>query len=107
MEPLRRENGWVQSFNDEKGFGFLRAEDGQAIFVHRNSIMCPPEAIYDFPLKLYRGEMVSFYRQCNDKKNPAARFVTGLGDYPALCFSERARAHPPRIEVPAVSPESP
>jgi len=33
-----RETGTVKWFNDRKGFGFIKREDGDDLFVHQNSI---------------------------------------------------------------------
>ncbi len=33
-----RETGTVKWFNDKKGFGFIKREDGDDLFVHHNSI---------------------------------------------------------------------
>ncbi|MBC8185745.1 MAG: cold shock domain-containing protein [Candidatus Marinimicrobia bacterium] len=33
-----RETGTVKWFNDKKGFGFIKREDGEDLFVHHNSI---------------------------------------------------------------------
>ncbi len=34
----KRENGTVKWFNDQKGFGFIKREQGDDLFVHKNSI---------------------------------------------------------------------
>ncbi|MCB2197798.1 cold shock domain-containing protein [bacterium] len=45
--------GTVKSFNSEKGFGFIRIEDGDDVFVHHT-------AIEDDSKELAKGQQVEF-----------------------------------------------
>ena len=47
-------NGTVKWFNEEKGFGFITAEDGKEVFVHFSEIQ------KDGFKKLSEGEEVTF-----------------------------------------------
>ena len=47
-------NGTVKWFNEEKGFGFITAEDGKEVFAHFSEIQ------KDGFKKLSEGEVVTF-----------------------------------------------
>jgi CspA family cold shock protein len=62
-------NGTVKWFNDQKGYGFIKQEDGPDIFVHYSGI------IGDGFKSLKEGDQVTFDIE-EGKKGPAAVNVT-------------------------------
>ena len=62
-------NGTVKWFNDQKGYGFIKQEDGPDIFVHYSGI------IGDGFKTLKEGDQVTFDIE-QGKKGPAAVNVT-------------------------------
>jgi CspA family cold shock protein len=62
-------NGTVKWFNDQKGYGFIKQEDGPDIFVHYSGI------IGDGFKTLKEGDRVTFDVE-QGKKGPAAVNVT-------------------------------
>jgi CspA family cold shock protein len=62
-------NGTVKWFNDQKGYGFIKQEDGPDIFVHYSGI------IGDGFKTLKEGDQVTFDVE-QGKKGPAAVNVT-------------------------------
>ncbi|WP_320047630.1 cold-shock protein [Ilyobacter sp.] len=62
-------NGTVKWFNQEKGFGFITAEDGTDVFVHFSQINKPGFKT------LEEGERVSF-EITQGQKGPQASNVT-------------------------------
>lgn len=62
-------NGTVKWFNDQKGYGFIKQEDGPDIFVHYSGI------IGDGFKSLKEGDRVTFDIE-EGKKGPAAVNVT-------------------------------
>ncbi len=63
--------GTVKWFNDEKGYGFIKQENGKDIFVHYNSINGNGRKT------LYEGQKVSF-EVVDGKKGPQAENVTPM-----------------------------
>lgn len=53
--------GTVKMFNKEKGFGFIRAEDGQDVFFHYSAI------VMDGYKTAAEGELVEFDREESDR----------------------------------------
>jgi CspA family cold shock protein len=53
--------GTVKMFNKEKGFGFIRAEDGQDVFFHYSAIAM------DGYKTAIEGELVEFDREESDR----------------------------------------
>ena len=64
--------GTVKWFNDTKGFGFIKADDGQEVFVHQTAI----EA--DGFRTLAEGERVEF-EMSQGQKGPKAEKVRRAG----------------------------
>ena len=64
--------GVVKWFNDEKGFGFIKQENGKDIFVHYNSIVGTGRKT------LREGQKVSF-EIIDGKKGPQADKVEEQG----------------------------
>ena len=62
--------GTVKWFNDEKGFGFITAEDGKDVFAHFSQIKA------DGFKKLTEGEEVTFDIVDGDKGPQASNIVT-------------------------------
>ena len=55
--------GRVKNFNEVRGFGFIRGEDGKEYFVHITDVMAEQS--------LYRGRIVEFDPDINEKGNVA------------------------------------
>ena len=62
--------GTVKWFNEEKGFGFITAEDGKDVFAHFSQIKA------DGFKKLTEGEEVTFGIVDGDKGPQASNIVT-------------------------------
>lgn len=65
------ENGTVKWFNDQKGFGFIKKEDGNDVFVHYSGIKGRGYR------SLAEGDPVAFEIEEGDK-GPAAKNVVKL-----------------------------
>jgi cold shock protein len=65
------ERGTVKWFNDQKGFGFIKKEDGNDVFVHYSGIKGEGYK------SLAEGDMVTFEVEMGDK-GPAAKEVAKL-----------------------------
>ena len=64
-------NGTVKWFNNDKGFGFITAEDGTDVFVHYSAINKPGHKTLD------EGEKVTF-EVTDGEKGPKAVNVNPL-----------------------------
>ena len=64
-------NGTVKWFNEEKGFGFITAEDGKEVFAHFSEIQ------KDGFKKLTEGEEVTF-DVTNGAKGPQASNIKSV-----------------------------
>ena len=64
-------NGTVKWFNEEKGFGFITAEDGKEVFAHFSEIQ------KDGFKKLSEGEEVTF-EVTNGAKGPQASNIKSV-----------------------------
>lgn len=64
-------NGTVKWFNDKKGYGFIRQEEGPEIFVHYSSINQPGFKT------LSEGETVSFEIE-ESQRGPVAKNVSKM-----------------------------
>jgi len=64
-------NGTVKWFNDKKGYGFIRQEEGREIFVHYSSINQPGFKT------LSEGETVSFEIE-ESQRGPVAKNVSKM-----------------------------
>lgn len=71
MEKNSMANGIVKWFNDSKGFGFIKEENGKEVFVHHSAIN---GSGFKF---LSEGDRVSF-DVVQGAKGPAAANVTRL-----------------------------
>lgn len=58
--------GTIKMFNKEKGFGFIRAEDGNDVFFHYSSL------VMDGFKTVEQGEVVSFDLEQSDRGLRAA-----------------------------------
>ncbi len=68
-------NGTVKWFDAQKGFGFIKKEDGEDIFVHHSSINMDGFRI------LSKGEEVMFEVE-KSQRGLAARNVTKMESFP-------------------------
>ena len=71
-----REHGEVKWFNVSKGFGFIRRDNGEEIFVHFRSLRGPNRD----RRQLKEGQRVSFV-VADSEKGPQAEEVEPLGDH--------------------------
>ena len=60
--------GTVKNFNKEKGFGFIRAEDGHDVFFHYSAL------VMDGYRTAEAGEQVEFEEEASDR-GPRAKSV--------------------------------
>ncbi|KAL8098088.1 uncharacterized protein LOC141684865 [Apium graveolens] len=75
-EEVPRSGGVVLRFNDQKGFGFIKPDDGgDDLFVHHTDIK------YDGYRTLYPGQLVEFYVLLDENKTKAVE-VTGPNGSP-------------------------
>lgn len=65
-------NGTVKFFNEEKGFGFIVADDGKEIFVHKSAL---PEGV-----SIREGDAVTFDMEEGDRGLKAVNVTKGSGD---------------------------
>ncbi|MBU0639979.1 MAG: cold-shock protein [Planctomycetes bacterium] len=65
--------GTVKWFNDTKGYGFIRADDGQDVFVHHSEIKAEGFR------SLKEGQEVEF-EMADGQKGPKATNVRGVGE---------------------------
>jgi len=68
-QEVKMANGTVKWFNEQKGFGFITAENGQDVFVHFSAIKAEGFK------SLNEGDRVSF-EITNGPKGPQATNVT-------------------------------
>lgn len=61
--------GTIKMFNKEKGFGFINAEDGSAVFFHYSSL------VMDGFKTIAPGEQVEFTLEQSDRGPRAANIV--------------------------------
>ncbi len=66
LEPGQVYEGRVKWFNPEKGYGFIRCEDGTEVFFHRSGIVRPG-------LVLEAGQRVTFEVEITSKGPQAVR----------------------------------
>ncbi len=68
----RMQRGTVKWFSDARGYGFIHADDGTDIFVHRSGI------VGDGVRTLHEGQIVE-YEQALSGKGPLAVDVVSVG----------------------------
>lgn len=61
--------GTIKQFNQEKGFGFIRCEDGQDVFFHYSSL------VMDGFKTITAGEKVEFTLEQSDRGSRASNIV--------------------------------
>lgn len=66
VEREKKMKGTIKMFNKEKGFGFIRAEDGNDVFFHYSSL------VMDGFKTVEQGEVVSFDLEQSDRGLRAA-----------------------------------
>ncbi|MDW8181826.1 cold shock domain-containing protein [Thermoflexus sp.] len=85
MEPRQVYEGRVKWFNPEKGYGFIRCEDGTEIFFHRTGIARPG-------LILEADQPVTFEVEITPKGPQAVRVTPVPTPAPSLPESEHPAA---------------
>jgi len=68
-------NGTVKFFNEEKGFGFIAADDGKEYFVHKSGLA---EGVF-----LRENDAVTFDVEDGERGPKAVNVSLGSGDTPA------------------------
>ena len=68
---VARQRGTVKWFNVRKGYGFLRGENGQDVFLHASGVCVPASA------RLRSGQAVEFIIE-QSERGPIAREVTRI-----------------------------
>ena len=87
-----RREGRLELWNDERGFGFIRADDGDRLFVHIS-------AIGRIATRPMTGDAVSFATGTGRDGKPAALAVTIKGANPVDRSVERRGAPPQEAEL--------
>ena len=64
-------NGTVKFFNEEKGFGFIKADDGKEFFVHKSAL--------DEGVNLRENDAVTFDVEDGDRGPKAVNVKLGQG----------------------------
>ena len=87
-----RREGKLELWNDKRGFGFIRADDGDRLFVHIS-------AIGRIATRPMAGDAVSFATGAGRDGKPAAMAVIIKGANPVDRSIERRGAPPPKAEL--------